>query len=195
MYRFQTSPGEMYMHLDKVLPANLLAQTRELCAALPPNNPEGVMLGRKGQSDGHVHQARAIRKSDETKALYECCADFMRSANKQFIGADIVGTTFLNHYVYGVGDEMRPHVDSGFQPDSGRYKLTMVVQLSEPDDYDGGEMRLKLHDGSPNDGTVVAWRTAGDGLLFRSYLLHEVTPITRGERKILVMWGIGPDWR
>lgn len=195
MMRFNVPANEMYMHVEKVLSEELLAAARVACALLPPNNPEGVMLGRKGQPDGHVHQARAIRKTDETKALYECIADRMRVVNQRFIGADIAGTSFLNYYAYGVGDGIGLHVDSGHRADSGRYKLTMIVQLSEPSDYDGGDMRLKLHDGSPDDGTVAAFKAAGDGLLFRSYVPHEVTPITRGERKVLVVWGIGPDWR
>lgn len=66
-------------------------------------------------------------------------------------------------------------------------KLSFVLQLSDPRDYDGGKFELR---GDPlPDG---AYTQQGDSLLFRSCLSHRVTPVTRGTRYCLVTWVHGP---
>ena len=69
-------------------------------------------------------------------------------------------------------------------------KLSMTVQLSAPDEYDGGEFEFQRAEQPPagrkNKGTI---------LVFPSYLTHRVKPVTRGVRKSLVAWFEGPRWR
>lgn len=66
-------------------------------------------------------------------------------------------------------------------------KLSFVLQLSNPADYDGGEFELR-GDKLPDD----AYKAQGDALLFRSRLAHRVKPVTRGVRYSLVTWIHGP---
>lgn len=42
--------------------------------------------------------------------------------------------------------------------------------------------------------TLVAARTRGSGVLFPSFLAHQVTPVTRGLRRSLVAWAYGPQF-
>lgn len=82
------------------------------------------------------------------------------------------------------------HVDFGDGPVATRRKLTMVVQLSEPDDYDGGLLETNA------DGVVrAASRMIGSALLLPSFVLHRVSPVTRGERYSLTLWSHGPSFR
>ncbi len=68
-------------------------------------------------------------------------------------------------------------------------KLSFVLQLSDPRDYDGGAFELaKTADPLPPG----AYAKQGDALLFRSSLRHRVTPVTRGTRYSLVTWIHGP---
>jgi PKHD-type hydroxylase len=60
--------------------------------------------------------------------------------------------------------------------------------MSEPEEYDGGELRL--YPQGLNYVTMPKQR--GMAVVFRSHIVHEVTPVTRGKRRSLVIWASGP---
>jgi len=62
-------------------------------------------------------------------------------------------------------------------------KLSLVLQLSDPKDYEGGELILHLSE----EPTVVP-KKQGYVTIFPSFVLHEVTPVTSGTRHSLVSW-------
>lgn len=64
-----------------------------------------------------------------------------------------------------------------------RTDLSMTLFLSEPDEYDGGELLVEDH-----YGTQTVKLTAGDMILYPSTSLHEVTPVTRGARVSSFFW-------
>lgn len=79
------------------------------------------------------------------------------------------------------------HSDIGDGPLAAQRKLTMVVQLSKADDYDGGTLETNA------DGVVrAASRLIGSALLLPSFVLHRVTPVTRAKRYSLTIWAHGP---
>jgi predicted 2-oxoglutarate/Fe(II)-dependent dioxygenase YbiX len=69
-------------------------------------------------------------------------------------------------------------------------KLSISIQLSNSDDYEGGDLELQY-------GTEPHKldRTRGAFLVFPSFMLHRVTPVTRGTRWSLVAWILGNRWR
>lgn len=82
------------------------------------------------------------------------------------------------------------HSDIGEGRLAARRKLTIVVQLSPPDAYEGGALELR-----PSAHVVTAEREQGSMTLFPSYLLHRVTPVTSGTRFSLTLWSHGPAFR
>jgi PKHD-type hydroxylase len=82
------------------------------------------------------------------------------------------------------------HSDIGRSGLAGRRKLTLVVQLSDPAAYDGGMLELW-----PDATVTAAPRARGTAVLFPSFVLHRVTPVTRGTRWSLTLWAHGPAWR
>jgi PKHD-type hydroxylase len=86
---------------------------------------------------------------------------------------------------YGVGDKYDEHLDIGPGTAALR-KLSLSVQLSDPKDYDGGNLELW-----GASGWTVAARSRGAVIAFPSYMLHRVTPVTRGARHSLVAWAAG----
>ena len=64
------------------------------------------------------------------------------------------------------------------------------MQLSDPSEYEGGE--LKLYNGHE---PITIKREKGLIVFFPSYTLHEVTPVTKGERYTLVGWVHGPAFK
>ena len=70
-------------------------------------------------------------------------------------------------------------------------KLSFVVQLSDPDDYEGGNLQLLDEMGK----TYIAPRKRGTVILFDSRTQHRVQRVKSGVRKSLVGWTVGPRWK
>lgn len=87
------------------------------------------------------------------------------------------------------------HHDTTWASDSHYMrKLSMVIQLSNPADYTGGELQLATEEcGAVPDAEVL--RQRGTVLVFPSFLRHCVTPVKSGIRYSLVTWYEGPCFR
>lgn len=69
-------------------------------------------------------------------------------------------------------------------------KLSVVLQLSDPSTYEGGDLQL-------NQGGNIATVPKEKGLIcfFPSFVLHRVTPLSSGTRRSLVTWLCGANFR
>jgi len=85
------------------------------------------------------------------------------------------------------GQHYGAHIDSAILPLPGgqrmRGDLSCTVFLSDPESYEGGELRIQ--DGLGSRGVKLA---AGDALLYPASTVHEVTPVTRGVRLAAFFW-------
>jgi PKHD-type hydroxylase len=123
-----------------------------------------------------------------THWIYDRLMEMIETANNAMWGFHLHGLTDSIQYTEYNGSEegfYDWHVDIG--PDElALRKLSLVVQLSDPSEYEGGYLQIKTgkYEASPikKKGTVV---------VFPSYLLHRVTPVTSGIRKSLVLWAGG----
>lgn len=88
------------------------------------------------------------------------------------------------------GDFYDWHVDIGRAGSTRRRKLSLVLQLSDPSAYEGGELIL-----NPGGNHVVAPKGMGTLVAFPSFVLHQVTPLVGGERISLAAWAHGPAFR
>ena len=83
---------------------------------------------------------------------------------------------------YAGGQTFGTHVDNAVRQLRGtdfrvRSDLSATLFLSEPDDYDGGELTV-----DDRFGTQRIKLPAGDLVLYPASSLHRVTPVTRGAR-------------
>jgi predicted 2-oxoglutarate/Fe(II)-dependent dioxygenase YbiX len=69
-------------------------------------------------------------------------------------------------------------------------KISVSIQLSRSEDYEGGDLELMYE---ANVQTLD--RSRGAFIAFPSFVLHRVTPVTRGTRWSLVAWVVGNRWR
>ena len=118
--------------------------------------------------------------------------------NREAFGFDLYSglNTFdvqFTQYAHSTEDKYDWHIDTSFaqQKPSDR-KLSLIVQLSDPSDYSGGELHIKIDGGS--DGRL-ADLPRGTLIAFPSFFLHCITPVTSGTRHSLVSWLEGPLWR
>ncbi len=89
---------------------------------------------------------------------------------------------------YGGGQSFGTHVDNAIRQVSGtehrvRTDLSATLFLSEPDEYDGGELVVE-----DNYGIQRVKLKAGSMILYPASSLHHVTPVTRGERVASFFW-------
>ena len=70
-------------------------------------------------------------------------------------------------------------------------KLSFVLQLSDPDDYEGGNLQLLDEAGK----SYIAPRQRGTMILFDSRTMHRVLKVKSGVRKSIVGWTVGPRWK
>jgi len=70
-------------------------------------------------------------------------------------------------------------------------KLSFSLQLSDPDDYEGGNVQFL----DESDKSYFAPRKRGTIVLFDSRIKHRVLKVTKGTRKSIVGWVVGPRWR
>lgn len=107
----------------------------------------------------------------------------MAHANKKAFQFDITAQEPMQLAEYHVGEHYDWHLDLGPGP-AGLRKLSASIQLTPPAEYDGGELEMW---GAPEKVD----RVQGTLVIFPSYLLHRVTPVTRGVRRSLVVWATG----
>lgn len=113
------------------------------------------------------------------------------TGNPQFLSAAIplhIFPPLFNRYSASSGHHFGVHVDNAVRGDplTGlriRTDLSVTLFLSEPDDYDGGELTIEDHYGSHEIKLP-----AGDMVLYPATSLHLVTPVTRGARVASFFW-------
>lgn len=89
---------------------------------------------------------------------------------------------------YGAGHRYGVHRDNPIMPTGGadrmlRTDLSATLFLSEPDEYDGGELTIES-----TYGTQEIKLGAGDMILYPSGSQHHVTPVIRGTRLCALLW-------
>jgi PKHD-type hydroxylase len=93
----------------------------------------------------------------------------------------------FNRYDAASGHHFGEHVDNALRPLPGggriRTDLSATLFLSDPADYDGGE--LVVEDSYGSHGVKL---DAGDMILYPSTSLHRVEPVTRGTRMASFFW-------
>lgn len=81
------------------------------------------------------------------------------------------------------------HLDLGNDSLSTR-KLSMSILLSDPNEFEGGDLEINL------GGKIEkAPREQFGCVVFPSFLLHRVSPVTKGTRKSLVLWVGGSTFK
>jgi len=115
--------------------------------------------------------------------------------NARYFRFDLSGLADFQYALYGgpEGGHFDWHKDYGRDREGRAWeprKVTLSLQLSDGADYDGCDLEVRA--GNQID---TAPRVRGTLVAFPSNVLHRVTPITRGIRKSLVIWAVGPEFR
>jgi PKHD-type hydroxylase len=165
--------------------------TPEECAAViaagraVPRVDGRVELGADSYRLSHISWLEPV---PENRWIYHKLGALFMALNRQY-AFDMVGLVdALQFTEYGPGEHFEWHMDIGREQTSLR-KLSVTVQLSLPEDYDGGELEFV------GLNPVEEARAQGSATFFPSFMGHRVRPVTRGTRCSLVAWGSGQPFR
>ncbi|BAT22031.1 ferrochelatase [Yellowstone lake phycodnavirus 1] len=130
-----------------------------------------------------------LPKTDEFLEIYKIFFDLIGKCNNEFYQFNLTEISeHIQYTVYNSEDEgfYDWHIDMG--PGKANRKLSLVCQLSDTSEYEGGELQI-------NTGVIIVpEKEKGTVIIFPSYLLHRVTPVTKGVRRSLVLWIEGPPF-
>lgn len=133
-----------------------------------------------------------IKPAINTEFIFHRITDALSKVNDAYYKFDLTSMEDIQFSEYDASYQgmYRNHTDDGFE--ASERKLSFSLQLSDPADYDGGELlmyRFRL------DSPLEVPKQRGVLTAFPSWTIHEVTPVTRGTRYTLVGWCHGPRFR
>jgi len=149
----------------------------------------------KQAADHNIRRSELVWLDDVAGAgwVMDRIIDLVRVANRDVYNFDL--TEFAESaQIARYGSERQAHFDwhsdIGHGQLAGKRKLTIVAQISDPQDYVGGSLEIMA-----STAVTTAHRDRGTATVFPSYLLHRVTPVTQGQRHSLTVWAHGPAFR
>ena len=179
-----------YYYFEQGFTPEQVVQIREICEKYPKQQGTTLADDSEHVSNYRISDISWIPENQETKWIYEKIASLSKIANKEMWNFDIWNFQDDLQYTtyYGDGGHYDWHMDVG--PGISNRKLSVVVQLSDPSEYEGGDLQM-----NPGGSFLTVPKKLGLVCLFPSFLLHRVTPLNGGIRKSLVTWLCGANYR
>lgn len=175
----------MLICVPDVLDKDRLAQCRTILARATWVDGKATA----GAQSGSVKRNTQLPEtSEEARLLGDIVVDALGAA-PLFVSAALPLKTFPPLFNrYGVGDGFGTHVDNAIRPVRGtsvrvRTDLSATLFLSDPQDYDGGELVIETAFGAQR-----VKLPAGHLVLYPASSLHHVTKVTRGTRLASFFW-------
>lgn len=130
-----------------------------------------------------------IRPVEGNEWIFQILSNAILVLNKEYFQFDLFGFAHAVQFTeyQSPGGKYDAHVDTLYEADIR--KLSISVQLSDENDYEGGDFICNYgHE-------EIMPRTQGTAIAFPSYALHGVKPVTKGTRYSLVAWITGPQFK
>jgi len=129
----------------------------------------------------------------ETEWIWSRVAKTIAEVNRTFFRLDLTGCyepMQLSMYKHSNEGFYDWHVDASPYSKHVPRKLSMSLLLSDPSEFEGGDLQAQL-----SNETKTLENKKGRAWFFPSYVLHRVTPVTKGIRRSLVLWVGGPEFK
>lgn len=174
-----------YLVYEKIFSYELCDEIISLAKQIPP---EKALAAGSGHQEKRSSDIRWIPWSAEVDPIYIKMADLILHANENFWRfhlSSIYEPLQLTHYTAEQKGKYDWHADYSDKGLNQNRKISVTILLNEG--FGGGEFELF-------DTQDLPVLMKGDAIVFPSYHVHRVTPITEGERWSLVSWISGPPY-
>ena len=154
------------------------------------NTPAQIGGGGNGLINSEIRRSELnwLPKNENTAWVFEKIAHVVSSLNADYFNFNLTALSEelqLTNYHENNKGMYGWHQDFG-SPGNSR-KMSVVLQLSDPQEYEGGQLQLFT---SKNPTNIEKKR--GLIVVFPSWTVHQVTPVVKGTRQTLVTWVSGP---
>lgn len=132
-----------------------------------------------------------MHPNDKSFWVYEKMGQYIEQANNslwKFNLQSIIDSIQYTVYYEG-GGHYDWHIDIGPNAINHR-KVSITIQLSDPNEYEGGDLEIWT-----GGEFKTIERRQGCAIIFPSFLMHRITPITKGVRRSLVLWVGGEHYK
>lgn len=185
--------GELqcYAHMNQAFTEEEVEKIREI---------EELQTFQKGTVSGKL-KGDALKKArdsdvffmnhdDNTDWLYQKMSYLIAQANKDHFLYNVDDFGPMQYTKYQKDGHYCWHWDVFFGWQKNTRKISVVVMLNDPEDYEGGEFEIVTNGNLDEIKQLKPLK--GDVLFFASWMPHRVLPVTSGERNTLVTWVTGP---
>lgn len=164
---------------------------------------DGLLEGIDGSevADETIRSSRTawIAPQDDTWWIFDKLATVAARANRRY-GFDLTGfDEDLQFTHYDEPGAFYSWHQDGLDGGVATRKLSLVLQLSEPEGYEGAELQLfDVAEDFDRDELIdftAASMARGSVIVFPSFEYHRVLPLRSGVRQSLVAWVSGPHFR
>ena len=171
----------MMLHVPEVLSGELLTQLRDALQASLLTSEWSQGAATSGQQATQRKQNRQLTASTAAGGKWGATITAALEQHPLFVSAALPHHTLPPLFnCYDGGGHYGNHVDNAIQRDANRLTkvrtdVSVTVFISQPDEYDGGELIIE-----DTYGVHEVKLPAGDAVLYPSTSLHRVEPVTRG---------------
>lgn len=191
LFNKQTNdPQEFYWYKEGFSKKELNKIYKEV-SKLPFN--EASTFANDGDKSARSSSVKWIPQDENWKWLYDRLMQLAVNANESLWNFDLISAPELiqyTEYYASEGGHYDWHQDIGPNEGSLR-KVSITVQLSDSDEYEGGDLQLWYGANS----VVNSERGSGVVVVFPSYMMHRVSKVTKGTRRSFVLWVGGEHYR
>jgi predicted 2-oxoglutarate/Fe(II)-dependent dioxygenase YbiX len=169
--------------LEHVLSRELCQRTIEVAERIGFKRSMVYTGPERGEDwPGYRNSESTYCQSEDLPEVYRYVGSVIQKMNNALYRFSLIGLEPFQVIRYGPGCFFNDHLDIGGGRAASR-KLSLIIQLSDSDDYSGGDIHVF--------GGLTVPRVRGWGVVFPSWVQHRVNKIVTGTRYALVTWAIG----
>ena len=181
----QTDADRIFWYFSDAMTIEAAKKLIESLEAQTQGEDAGIGMGGNNRVDKQIRDVKRV-VLPSYRGIGATMAGMGMAANQQAWKFDVTHSNQTDYLKYDVDGHYYPHVDTFINPnDSECRKLTVLLFLN--DDFEGGKFFIQN-----GHEKIYPPQRVGTCLVFPSFILHGVEPVTKGIRRSIVTWMVGP---
>lgn len=200
-----TNDPQQWYYFQNALTEEEVDRIIKTCSELPIErattiNQDGDQVEGNDPNGVRSSMVKWIPQSSDWDWLYRKMMEWAREANDALWHFDLISAPeniqYTEYYAHENG-HYDWHQDIGPGELPSRRKVSITVQLSEDNEYEGGDLEISSGGTGSGDFAAHSYCPRGKGVVvcFPSYMMHRVSEVKSGTRKSLVLWVGGAHYK
>ena len=176
--------------VEPIFTAKLCKEIIDLSSTLKKEQGKIYHQEVRDYDENRRHSTISWIPFNKMQPMYDDLIYLIQKINRNHFGfSNIQITEKAQVSEYSKGQFYHWHTDMPIDMDTEPpvRKLSMTLLLNDPSEFEGGNLEIANRTMTP--------MKRGHAAIFASFLQHQITPVTRGLRKSLVMWFGGTPFK